>query len=83
MQLLACHGLQRHGEVEGCDGNLGDLLEGQDEAFFGDTDIVDAYTGNGEVRVGFGDVIPHVEVDLIVMGCRVVALVQRCFVVKL
>ena len=70
MQLLACHGLQRHGEVEGCDGNLRHLLERHDEAFLRDSDIVDSYTGNGEVRVWFGDVIPHCVLGLVDMiGC--------------
>ena len=60
MQLLARHGLQCHGEVEGRDGDLSDLLEGHDEAFLRDSHIVDPYTSDGEVRVGLGDVIPHV-----------------------
>ena len=61
LQLLTCHGLECHGEVERCDGDLRHLLERHDEAFLRDSDIVDPYTSNGEVRVGLGDVIPHVE----------------------
>lgn len=68
MQLLTRHGLQCHGEVEGRDGDLRDLLERQKEVLLCDLDIVDSYTGDGEVRVGFGDVIPHV--DVAVSCCR-------------
>lgn len=59
LQLLACHCLKCHGKVKGRDGNLGDLLEGHDEAFLRDAHIFDPYACDGEVRVGLGDVIPH------------------------
>jgi hypothetical protein len=49
LQLLAGHGLQGHGEVERRDGNLRHLLERHDEAFLRNPNIVDSYTGNGEV----------------------------------
>lgn len=70
MQLLACHGLECHREVEGRYGDLRHLLERHDEAFLRDSDIVDPYTREGEVRVGFGHVIPHCVLGLINMsGC--------------
>lgn len=60
LQLLACHGLQRHGEVKGRDAQLRHLLERIDKGFFGDADFIDPYASDGEVRVRLGDVIPHV-----------------------
>ena len=63
LKLLAGHSLKCHREVEGCDRDLRHLLERHDEAFLRDSDIVDAHTSNGEVRVGFGDVIPHCVLD--------------------
>lgn len=59
LKLLAGHSLKCHREVEGCDRYLRHLLERHDEAFLRDSDIVDTHTSNGEIRVGFGDVIPH------------------------
>ena len=70
MQLLASHGLEGHREVKRRDGDLRHLLERHDEAFLRDSDIVDPYTGDGEVRIGFGNVIPHCVLGLINMsGC--------------
>jgi len=59
LQLLACHGLECHREVERRDGDLRHLLERHNEAFLRNSHIVDPYTSYGEVRVGFGNVIPH------------------------
>lgn len=59
LQLLACHGLKRHGKIEGCNAELRDLLKRIDEGLLADANFLDTSAGNGEVRVRFGDVIPH------------------------
>lgn len=64
MKLLAGHGLEGHGEVERRDRDLRHLLERHDEAFLRDLDILDTHASDGEVRVWFGDVIPHRDLDL-------------------
>lgn len=42
LQLLTCHGLQGHGEVEGRNGDLCEFLKRQEEAFFDDANFVHA-----------------------------------------
>jgi hypothetical protein len=49
LQLLAGHGLERHGKVERRNRDLRHLLERHDEAFLRDSDILDSQTSNGEV----------------------------------
>jgi hypothetical protein len=49
--------LERHGEVKGCDGNLGAFLQGEYQAFLHDLNVIDAQSSDGEVRVRFGDMI--------------------------
>ena len=59
LQLLGCHRLKVHREVEWRNGDLSDLLEWIDEAFLDDLDRVDTKASDGQIGVWFGYMIPH------------------------
>lgn len=59
LQFLARHGLKAHTEVERRDGQLRDLLKRLDQCLLRDANAIDTCAGDGEVGVGFGDMVPQ------------------------
>lgn len=46
--------------------DFGDFLEGIHKGFLRDPDLVDTCAGDGQVRVGLGDMVPHSHVGGVV-----------------